>query len=281
MGFYAVHTLVDDARRHGVEVQPVDVNASGWTCSLEGPPAVPAPVNAPPSQWGRGGPHLRLGMALVRGLREASAKQVVEARSTGGPFVAVGELARRARIPRFELTRLALAGALGSLCKSRREALWEIHALGPLEEDDLFFGLPMDSQAVPLPSMSARERVASDYETVGLSLEQHPIGLLRPQLLKLGAVTAAQLQEGRPGAWVKVGGLVIVRQRPPTAKGFTFLSVEDETGIANFVVTPQRFDEFRRELTGTALVLGEGRLERAGRVVNLKIERISRLEPKL
>ncbi len=281
MGFYAVHTLVDDARRHGVEVRPIDVNASDWNCTLEGPTAVRAPVNAPPSQWGQGGPQLRLGLELVRGLREESGKRVMEARQRGGPFTAVGELARRARIPRFELTRLALAGSLGSLCASRREALWEIHALGPLEEDDLFFGLPMDEQTVPLPTMGPHERVASDYEAIGLSLEQHPVQLLRPQLLAAGAITSAQLQQAKDGQRVKVGGLVIVRQRPPTAKGFTFLSVEDETGIANFVVTPQRFDEFRRELTGTALVLGEGVLERQGRVVNLKIERLQRLDPRL
>ena len=278
MGFYAVHTLVDDARRHGVEVRGLDVNRSDWNCTLEGPPARGAPAEGPPSEWGKGGPALRLGLELVRGLREDSAKRVREARGRG-PFSSVGELARRARIPRFELTRLALAGALGSLCPSRREALWEIHALGPLEEDDLFFGLPMDEQAVPLPKMSARERVSTDYETIGLSLEFHPIALLRPQLNALGALTAAQFQQGKSDQQVKVGGLVIVRQRPPTAKGFTFLSVEDETGIANFVITPALFDKYRRELTGTALVLGEGRLEREGKVVNLKIERISRLEP--
>jgi error-prone DNA polymerase len=290
MGFYAVHTLVDDARRHGVEVRAIDVNASNWKCSLErgereaqqSDPcrSPPAESRGDPAGWGKAGPALRLGMELVRGLREESAKRVMEAR-TRGPFTAVGQLARRARIPRYELTRLALAGALGSLCASRREALWEIHALGPLEEDDLFFGLPMDSQTVPLPSMGPRERVATDYETIGLSLEQHPIGLLRPQLNKLGAITAAQLQDSRAGQWVKVGGLVIVRQRPPTAKGFTFLSIEDETGIANFVVTPQHFDTYRREITGTALVLGEGRLEREGRVVNLKIERMQRLDAQL
>jgi error-prone DNA polymerase len=281
MGFYAVHTLVDDARRHGVEVLPVDVNASDWTCTLEGPAAIASPKGAPPSDWGKGGPQLRLGMLLVRGLREESGKRVVEARQRGGKFTAIGELARRARIPRHDLTRLALAGALSSLQSSRRDALWEIHALGPLEEDDLFFGLPMNAESVPLPKMGARERVASDYEAVGLSLEQHPVQLLRPQLTRMGAITSAQLQDGKHGSWVKVGGLVIVRQRPPTAKGFTFLSVEDESGIANFVVNPQKFDEFRRELTGTALVLGEGVLEREGRVVNLKIERMQRLEVEL
>jgi len=278
MGFYAVHTLVDDARRHGVEVRPVDANASDWNCTLEGPPALEAPADAPPAQWGKNGPVLRLGMQLVRGLREDSCRRVMEARSRGGAFSSIGELARRSRIPRYELTRLALAGALGSLSNSRREALWEIHALGPLEEDDLFFGLPMDTQDVPLPKMGSRERVSTDYETIGLSLEYHPVQLLRPQLDKEGALTAARLQQGKNGQWVKVGGLVIVRQRPPTAKGFTFLSVEDETGIANFVITPQLFDQFRRELTGTALVLGEGRLERQGKVVNLKIEHIRRLQ---
>ncbi len=281
MGFYAVHTLVDDARRHGVEVRPVDVNHSRWNCSLEGPPSVGASPTAPPEDWGKGGPALRLGMEVVRGLREDSAQRVAAARDSGGPFATVGDLARRARIPRFELTRLALAGALQSLAVGRREALWEIHALGPLEEDDLFFGVPMNGEAVPLPAMSARERVSTDYEAIGLCLEFHPIALLRPQLQRLGAITAADLQTAKDHARVKVGGLVIVRQRPPTAKGFTFLSVEDETGISNFVITPQLFEKHRRELTGTALVLGEGRLEREGRVVNLKVDRIVRLEPEV
>ena len=263
MGFYAPHTLVDDARRHGVTVRPVDVNASGWRCRLE------APNDA-------GHPALRLGFQSVKGLR-ADTGQRLETEQRKAPFTSVGELARRTRMPRFELTRLALAGALGSLCASRREALWAIHALGPFEPDDLFFGLPMAADAGSFPELSRSERVFTDYDTVGLSLEAHPVELLRPSLRKEGAVTALELTKLPNGKRVKLGGLVLVRQRPPTAKGFTFLSLEDETGIANLVVEPKYFEKYRREISNTALVVSHGRVERSGAVVNLKVDHLEAL----
>ncbi len=166
MGFYAPHTLVADAKRHGVEVRPVDARCSDWDCTLE-----------------EGGA-LRLGLRMVRGLSEAAGRRVAAARGQG--YASVGELARRARIARHELTRLALAGALASLCGSRRQALWEIQALGPLDEDDLFFGLPMDGTQVELPPMSVAERVEADFETVGLSLEKHPLELLAARAAQAG-----------------------------------------------------------------------------------------------
>jgi error-prone DNA polymerase len=288
MGFYAVHTLVDDCRRHGVEVRPVDVNASKWECTLEegqrsevrgrstsGHAGFAA--GAAPATWGKGGPALRLGFELVKGLQQELAKRLVAAREAGGPFVSVGDLARRAQLPRHAMTRLALAGALEGLSTGRRVALWDIAALGPLEDEDLFYGLPMDETAADLPPLQLGERVMTDYDTLGLSLEKHPVELLRPHLKKRGAVTAEGLSKVRHGQRVKVGGLVIVRQRPPTAKGFTFLSVEDETGVSNFVVEPQLFGKFRREITQTALVLAEGIVEKVGRVVNLKVRSLERL----
>ncbi len=280
MGFYAPHTLVDDVRRHGVTVRPVDVNASSWRCSLEKNGLDDTAVRAEPT----GGrvpeqPALRLGLELVKGLREETAKAIESARANHGPFQSLADVARRTRAPRHELTRLALADAFAPLCGSRRKALWELHALGSFDEDDLFFGLPMAKDTQPFSAMSATERVYTDYEAAGLSLEAHPVGLLRQQLAKLGAVTAEALLQVKAGQRARLGGLVIVRQRPPTAKGFTFLSVEDETGIANFVVEPSRYERFRRELGATALVVGEGRVERTGRVVNLKIDRLEALIP--
>jgi len=266
MGFYSPHTLVDDARRHGVEVRAVDINFSDWVSRLE-------PIE-------RGGHALRLPFSLVKGVREASAKQVSTARETDGPFTSIAEVARRTRLPRHELTRLALSGALSSLSQNnRRNALWDLQALGPFDADDLFFGMPMATDAAAFQPMTLSDRVYTDYETVGLSLEAHPVGLLRPQLKKLGALTAEDLLRARPGQHVRVGGLVIVRQRPPTAKGFCFLSVEDETGIANFVIEPRNFDRYRQAVTGTALVLGSGRIERNGKVVNLKIDHLEELVP--
>ncbi len=280
MGFYAPHTLVDDARRHGVEVRAVDVNASDWGCTLELDDDEVA-VRAPPME-GRmpRQPVLRLGFELVRGLREESARRV-EAARRDGPFSSVADVAQRTRMPRHELTRLALAGALNSLCHNRRNALWDLHALGPFDEDDLFFGLPMVADRADFPLMSAPERVSADFETVSLSLEAHPVGLLRPQLERLGAVTSGDLLKVGSGRTAKLGGLVIVRQRPPTAKGFTFLSMEDEAGIANVIVEPHLFEKYRREITGTPLLVATGRVERSGKVVNLKVTHLEALIPEL
>jgi error-prone DNA polymerase len=258
MGFYAPHTLVADAKRHGVEVRPVDARHSDWDCTLE-----------------EGGA-LRLGLRMVRGLNEAAGRRVAAARGQG--YASVGELARRARIPRHELTRLALAGALASLCGSRRQALWEIQALGPLDEDDLFFGMPMDGTQVELPPMSVAERVEADFETVGLSLEKHPLELLRPALRKMGAVSAEGLKKVASGRRVAVGGMLITRQRPPTAKGMCFISLEDETGIANLVVPPDVYERCRRDIHAALFIVGEGVLERTGKVLNVKTQRVMALE---
>ena len=265
MGFYAPHTLVEDAKRHGVELRPVDVNASRWDCTLE-----------------QGA--LRLGMRLVKGLREEMAKKVEMARDRGeqtrtpaGLFQNIGDLARRARVPRHQLIRLAMANALASLNPVRREALWEIQALAPLEEEDLFFGQSMDETKVELPRMSAAERVNADYASVGLSFERHPIELLRRQLQRQGALSARDLLKIQPGKNVSVGGMVICRQRPQTAKGFCFISLEDETGISNLVIEPRFFDRFRREIIGSVMLYAEGIVERAGKVINVKVQRLSPL----
>jgi error-prone DNA polymerase len=244
-----------------VRVRAVDVNASGWDCTLE-----------------EGGV-LRLGLRQVKGLREETGRTLERVRSRGS-YTSIGELARRARVPRHELTRLALAGALRSLSGGRREALWEIQALGPLEEDDLFFGLPMDGTQVALPQMGVAERVSQDYDTVGLSLEAHPLALLRPMLKRRGAVTAEGLSRVSGGRRVAVGGMLICRQKPPTAKGFCFLSLEDETGIANLVVPPQLYERFRRDIHGALFLVGEGILERTGKVTNVKVQHLEPISVK-
>jgi len=258
MGFYAPHTLVEDAKRHGVEVRPVDVNVSPWDCRLEDGA-------------------LRLGMRLIKGLHQETARKIQSARNAGGRFDHIPDLARRARVPRHELIRLAMANALASLSLGRREALWEIQALAPSHEEDLFFGQPMDGTKVDLPRMNTAERVNADYAAVGLSLEHHPVELLRSQLQRKNAITARQLLKTRGGKRVAVGGLVICRQRPQTAKGFCFISLEDETGIANLVIEPHLFDRFRREIIGSVLLYAEGTVEKAGKVVNVKVQGLSTL----
>ncbi|HZA14327.1 MAG TPA: error-prone DNA polymerase, partial [Myxococcaceae bacterium] len=269
MGFYAPHTIVDDARRHGVRVRPIDVSHSGWDNTLE-PSEDEAPEAYRDARWA-----MRLGMRQVKGLREETARRIEEARGEG--FASIADVARRSRVPRFELARLALAGAFRSLTAGRREALWEIQALGPLEEDDLFFGIPMDEVEVELPPLGVSETVTTDYETTGLSIERHPLELLRPSLDARRAVTARGLLSVRQGRRVRVGGMVICRQRPPTAKGFTFLSLEDETGIANLVVEPQLFERMRREIVTSLFLLADGVVERAGRTVNIKVRQLAPL----
>lgn len=262
MGFYAPHTLVEDARRHGVQVREVDVNQSDWDCTLE--------------RREDGALAVRLGLRMVKGIQASWGRSMETARARR-PFVSVGDLARRTRVPRHALTRLALTGGLASVARGRREALWEIQALGPLDEDDLFFGVPMDSTEIPLPQMSVAERVSADWSGVGVSLEHHPLGLLRAQLRRQGAVSAAELSKRRSGSPVIVGGLRICLQRPPTAKGIAFLSLEDETGIANLVVMPELVDRYRRELMGSLFLVAEGRLEKSGKVVNVKVHHVRTL----
>ncbi|MCP3061503.1 error-prone DNA polymerase [Myxococcus sp. K38C18041901] len=267
MGFYAPHTLVADVQRHGVEVRPVDVRVSRWDCTLE--------------DEGRA---LRLGLRMVRGLGESAGRRVETGRGEHG-YTDVGDLARRARIPRHELTRLALAGALASLSGSRRQALWDLQALGPLDSDDLFFGMSMDGTKVELPSMDVYARVCADYDTVGLSLEKHPLELVRPLLKRQGAVTAEGLKTVASGRAVTVGGMMICRQRPPTARGMCFISLEDETGIANLVVPPDVYERCRKALHGALFLVGQGVLERSGKVTNVKVKTVwgleaaARLEP--
>jgi error-prone DNA polymerase len=285
MGFYAVHTLVEDARRHGVEVRRVDVNASDWDCTLEergdggeGGGGGSGGGSGEGKSDGGGGEGttlpVRLGLRQVSGIARKSADRLVAARRQlpVGGFPSVGELARRSRLPRPELVRLAMAGALDGICGGRREAIWEIQALGPLDEDDLFFGMAMDDSSAALPPLTLSERVAGDFATVGVSLERHPTELFRPLLDQRGALTAQALSRAQAGRRVGIGGLIICRQRPPTAKGFCFLSVEDETGIANLVVPPALFERHRRALLSSTFLFVEGVLERAGRVVNVKVD---------
>jgi error-prone DNA polymerase len=210
---------------------------------------------------------------MVRGLQEAAGRRIGAARG-GQRFTSIGDLARRTRTPRHELARLALAGALGSLSGSRRDSLWEIQALGPLEETDLFFGMAMDGTPVELPRMNVVERVSTDFETVGVSLEKHQLVLLRGALRKRGAVTAAGLERVRAGSRVAVGGMLICRQMPPTAKGFCFLSLEDETGIANLVVPPDAYARFRKDIHGALFLVGQGTLEKVGKVLNVKVQQL-------
>ncbi len=254
MGFYAPHTLVEDARRHGVAVRPVDVQHSDWDCTLE--------AGA-----------LRLGLREVRGLQKAHGEAVTTGRPAAGDQ-GLRALVRRTGLPRGALVRLARAGALDGLCGDRRQAAWEVQALATTDRGDLFHGEPLDTSPQPGGTASLLERVVEDYRHTGLSLERHPVALLREALTARRALSAAELQHAPHRARVRVGGLVTCRQRPPTAKGVAFLTLEDETGMANLVVPSKTFEGQRSVVLGAAFLLAEGRVERTGQVVNLQVSRV-------
>ncbi len=287
MGFYAPHTLIEDARRHGVPPLPLTVQDSLYDCRLEelGEQRVEALLSSlpEPSDLRRHAPErqrfgLRLGLRMVRGLREASAKAVERTRESG-PFRSLYDLWRRTRLSRADLARLAAADALSPLLPgaSRREALWQVHAL-PQDEGDLFARVaPPPEESPPLPAMNERERILADYRAVGACVDAHPMQLMREKLRAHGCSSTQDLSKMRPGRPVRIGGMAIVRQRPETAKGMFFMTLEDELGFANIVATPDVFARDRVVARGALFVVVDGQVERSGQVVNVKAERFREL----
>jgi len=275
MGFYQPAQLVRDAREHGVAIRGPDVLLSDWDAKLEAPPP-----------RGEGRERLfpvRLGLRQVRGLKEGEILQLMEARRSGfGSFEA---LAYRARLSKRALELLAEADAFRSLGLDRREALWRMKALAPdvkaSEDAPLLAGLGLDEPPVALPRMRLPAHVAEDYRTTGLSLKAHPCRFFRPLLTSLGAVPTAELKGLKDGARVIVGGLVLIRQRPGTAKGVVFATLEDETGIANAVVWPDVFAGNRRTVMSASFLVVGGRLQRASDVIHVVAERFVDLSGRL
>jgi error-prone DNA polymerase len=257
MGFYAPAQLVRDAREHGVEVRGADVAASDWEATLEGEP-----------------PALRLGLAQVRGLACAAGERIVAARAHG-PFESVQSLAERAALERRDLWALAGAGALGSLAGHRHLAAWE--AGGVIAPTPLLARTRL-AEAVPLLRVPGEgENIVADYRALGLTLGRHPLALLRERLARAGLVPAGELRALRPGALVRVAGLVLVRQRPGTASGVTFVTLEDETGVANLVVWRAVAERWRRPLLEARLLAVEGRVQREGEVLHIVADRLADL----
>ena len=268
MGFYAPAQIVRDARAHRVEVRPVDVNASEWDCTLE---------DAPRSA---GGLALRLGLRLVAGLPEAEARAIVAARRArnGAPFGSVEEVARRAGVGRRALEALAAADAFAGVGAERRRASWEARGVADGLQDLPLFAVAGDAAEAAamadetpllpeptarLPEQTEGERVVEDYLATGLTLGRHPLALLRPKLeAELRCADTRHLAEVPPGAWLRLAGLVLMRQRPGSAKGVVFLTMEDEHGVANLVVYPDVATRDRAALVSGRLLLAEGRLER-------------------
>jgi len=276
MGFYAPAQIVSDAKKHGVEVRPVCVNASRWDCTLE-----------PTDDESRFA--VRLGMRMVKGLANANGAAIVANRADR-PFVSVDDLWRRAAVPSAALVQLAEADAFGPALEfARREALWAIKALRD-EQLPLFAAAAaretdpvpeVDEPAVMLRPMTAGSEVVEDYGHVGLTLRSHPIAFLRADLHTRRIISCTDAMQARDGRWLEAAGLVLVRQRPGSAKGVMFITLEDETGIANLVVWPQTFEKFRRSVMTASMLAVRGRIQREGEVVHLVAYQLTDLSAEL
>ncbi|MBB5869402.1 error-prone DNA polymerase [Allocatelliglobosispora scoriae] len=278
MGFYSPQSLVDDARRHGVTVHRPDINASGVKAVLECPPGcrMISAGGEPPSQWGLDGPTVRLGLDSVRALGTDLATRIVAARDADGPFLDMADLARRAELKAGHLEALATAGAFACFGLDQREALWAAGAAAA-ERPDRLPGTSVGTHAPPLPGMDATDRLVADVWATGLSPDNHPIRLVRTTLDEQGALPIGRLAAVADRTRVLVGGLVTHRQRPATAGGIVFLSLEDETGMLNVVCSPGLWLRFRRVAIRSPALVIRGQLESTAGVINLVADRLTAL----
>lgn len=304
MGFYAPAQLVRDAREHGVEVRGVDVNASEWETTLEArhaPDHLPPAASQEPASWGRGGPAVRLGFHQVRGMREGFARAIVAEREARGAFVSVDEFHRRTGLPRHAILLLAEADAFASLGLPRRHATWDaltahsLTAMEGVEESDRVTKRQSDKvrstdageveafhsvtisppSSLPfLPQMPLGQEVMLDYATTGLSLRAHPVGLVREALVAERVLPARVATSRRNGSRVKVCGLVLVRQRPGTASGIVFMTLEDETGVVNLIIRPPVWEKYRPAARHAGLLLAHGVVETHSNVTHVLVTKL-------
>ncbi|WP_143307217.1 error-prone DNA polymerase [Chitinophaga vietnamensis] len=257
MGFYQPAQIVIDARKHQVTVRPVDVNHSCWDNTLE---KIDETQHA-----------LRLGFRQVKGLKEDDILPLIHARQA---HYATVHALRDAGVPQTAMEKLADADAFRSMGLDRRRALWEVSALHD-RPTGMFTGQASESAAEPaiqLPEMMESEHVIQDYSTTSLSLKAHPVSFVRDQLQRLQVRTTQELEQMNDGDFVRVAGLVLVRQRPGTASGICFITIEDETGCSNLVVFKQLFDLFHKEIVQSKLLMVEGKLQREGEVIHVVVE---------
>jgi error-prone DNA polymerase len=273
MGFYSPSTLLQDAAKHGVEIRAVCIHRSDWDCTLEREPGARGE-----GQGGEGDappPAIRVGLRQVRGLGAPSGARIEEARKTA-PFTSIEDLAARAALKRDELELLAEAGALEPLKPGRRDAIWKVRAP---RAPGLFAGVDLGDESPRLAPLTRAEQLVLDYERTGLSVGDHPMRIARPNLptrVQSGAGLAA-IPHGKP---VTTAGLVICRQRPQTASGVVFITMEDETGFVNLILYAHVFERFRHVATTSALLLAEGKIERDGEVIYVVVSRLSPLTMK-
>jgi error-prone DNA polymerase len=267
MGFYMPAVLVKDAQRHGLRVKPIDVQVSGWACAVE--------------HEADGTLSLRMGLGYAKGLRKVAAEALVEARARDGAFGSAEDLALRVpMLNRKELTLLARIGALNSVdgITHRRDALWQVERAGKIEGPLLRQNsewLRDPSETLPLARMDTGERLVADYAGTGLTVGRHPMHYRRSELRQEGVLSAEELRRCKDGEYVRAAGCIIARQRPGTAKGFIFLSMEDETGIANVIVTPDLYERERMTVVRSKFLSVEGVLQNQDGVVHVKAMRLA------
>jgi error-prone DNA polymerase len=269
MGFYTPQSLVHDARRHGIEVRGVDINASGAGAVLE-PSGAHGYTGPGPNQ-----PAVRLGLASVRTISDDLAQRIADDRDTHGPYPNMATLARRIGLTTDQLEALATAGAFDSLGLTRRAALWAAGAAAANQPGQLDITPPVGSPA--LPAMTAAEQLVADLWATGITRDNYPTALIRDHLDQLGVIPADRLAQLEDRTRVLVGGIITHRQRPPSAGGVTFLSLEDETGLINIIVPQTVWARHRRVARDSGALLIRGMLERAHDVTNVLAERIQKL----
>ncbi|EAQ81731.1 DNA polymerase III alpha subunit [Blastopirellula marina DSM 3645] len=263
MGFYAPAQLIQDARKHDVAIRPIEVNNSDWDCTIE--------TGA-----------LRLGLRMIGGLQQAAAQAIMTARRDGR-FHSLSDFAKRTALPQSQILPLAEADALSSMNPTRRDALWNVLGVdAPTRQKTLFDDLEPDAEPpVWLPAMLPEEEVHADYRTTGLSLRAHPLSFHRERLTMLGVTSAAALAAIANNAAVKVAGIVLLRQRPSTAKGITFVTLEDETGVANLVIHQATWDRFRQITRHSQAWIVHGKVEAKDRVIHVLVRRVEDMSARL
>jgi error-prone DNA polymerase len=291
MGFYSPASIVEDARRHEVPVLPICINASSWDCSVEAisgdslllptsshpPPTSPSAgaVSSPADCTGTTIPALRIGFRLVRGLRANIAEGILEERQTNGAFESLEALIQRTRAPTHALLKLALAGAFAGFGFERRAALWQVLSKGQAH-DALFTGHPIFTPPDKQPELNPWETVLADVDATCVFLSQHPFELVYPRLQKRrNFFTAEQLKKIPHKRRVLLGGLSVIKQRPPTAGGVLFMTLEDHTGFHNLVIYRQVFQRYRQTILEEPVILVQGILEKADGIINIKVEKVT------
>jgi error-prone DNA polymerase len=276
LGFYHPATLVKDAQHHGVKVLPVDVTLSCWKCTIEHvPESSPAgrrwhptgetPVPLTPV---RSGLALRLGLKYINGLRE-EVGLAIERERTRAPFRSIADLTKRVIISQPELDTMAYGGAFGSFGLGRREALWQAAAV-ERDPQSLLAGAEPPPSRSPLPEMTPLDLTRADYASSGVTTGPQLMAHLRANLKARGILSSTDLTQAKDGSQVQVAGAVIVRQRPGTAKGFMFITLEDEFGISNAIVTPDLFQRNRPLLNRAALLLVKGIVQKRDGVLHVR-----------